>query len=194
MERHLLTLNAKLAAHECVMIAHNSHCNKALTSQIQQEREQWTWWKHISHLSLCSTVWLHNWPCATGNTFNQQRFATEVSLISEASEVYEAWTDRPADLPSSSSFTWKPFFGLQWSPLPLGLCNVPEYHSHNYKQLATFTWMDGWAVTSSFSWPARGQVLQKPVLLVKLSTYDIFLYWDCSWITVTQSSSCSMLV
>lgn len=40
--------------------------------------------------------------------------------------------------------------------------------------------MDSWVMTSSFSWPARGLLLQKPVQLVKLSTNDMVLQRDCS--------------
>lgn len=137
--------------------------------------------------------------CATGNTLNQQCFAAEVLSTSEAlgtgrcRRSQQQW-DLLTPIVSHQSLP-----SLQWPPLPLGLCNIPESYSRNYKHLATFTWMVGWAVTSCFSRPARGRDPQKPVLLAKqieclcfrlipdLSNIDELFLWDLILTSFTES-------
>lgn len=123
------TLNTKLKAHECtVWCLHLIPAAKALNCRPHRSNSKNTPTCHFAGQCDCITV------CATGNTLNQQCFAAEVLSTSEAlgtrgrGDGGGADRQKQRDLLNSSSFTSKPAqaFGLQWPPLPLGLCNIPE--------------------------------------------------------------------
>lgn len=105
-------------------------------------------------VTLC-TVWLHNWPCATGSTLNQQR------VIDPWGSGARGWglgagggrrANRPPErLPHFRALS--PPVGLQRSPV--SLCNLPESFSHNSKkQLEAFTWIFGWDIKVQLTRPA----------------------------------------